>query len=77
MLIVHTHTILRDKIFFNLTLTSVGVSIIYGISNLVEGFRKANIKPIKSYFVGKQKFNNQRFFLWHDRLGQFGSPIIR
>ena len=46
-----THTILRDKIFFNLTLTSVSVSTIFGTSNLTEGSKRANMKSIKSYVV--------------------------
>ena len=68
---------IRDKIFFNLTQTSVRVSTISGISNLTKGFGKTNIKPIKSYFVVNQKFNNPKIFIfWQDKLGQFGSPII-
>ena len=31
-----THTILQDKIFFNLTLISAHVNTIFGISNLIE-----------------------------------------
>ena len=39
-----THTILRDKrYFFNLTLTNASVSTISGISNLIEGSKRANI----------------------------------
>ena len=39
-----THTILQDKIYFlSLTLTSGNVSTIYGTSNLIEGFERANI----------------------------------
>ena len=72
-----SHNILWDKIFFNLTLTSVSVSTTSGTSNLSEGFGRENIKPIKSYVIVYQKFNNPKtFILWHDILGQFGSPII-
>ena len=56
-----THTILQDKIFFNLTLTSNCVSTISDISNLTKGCGRANIKLIKSYFVVNQKFNNPIF----------------
>ena len=39
-----THTILRDKRYFlELTLIKANVSTIYGTTNLVEGFRRANI----------------------------------
>ena len=39
-----THTIFRDKRYFlKLTLIKANVSTIYGITNLVEGFRRANI----------------------------------
>ena len=39
-----THTILQDKRYFlELTLIKVNVSIIFGTTNLVEGFEKANI----------------------------------
>ena len=57
-----TQTILRDKIFFNLILTSASVSTIYSISNLAEVFERANLKAIKSYFVRNQKFNNPKIF---------------
>ena len=40
-----THTILRDKRYFlELTLTKANVSTIFGTTNLVEGFGRANIK---------------------------------
>ena len=39
-----THTILRDKRYFiDLTLTNANVSTIYDTTNLIEGFRRANI----------------------------------
>ena len=72
-----THTVLRDKIFFNLTLISAYVSTIFGISSLIEGLGRENIKPIKSYFVVNHKFNNPKIFiLWHNILGRFGFSII-
>ena len=55
-----THTILWDKIFFNLTLTSVRVITIFGISTLTNGFGRASINHIKSYFVVNHKFNNPK-----------------
>ena len=40
-----THTILQDKRYFlELTLTKANVSTIFGTTNLVEGFGRANIK---------------------------------
>ena len=37
-----------------------------------------NIKPIESYVVVNQKFNNpNNFVLWHDRLGHLGSSMMR
>ena len=39
-----THTILQDKRYFlDLTLTNVNASTITGITNLIEGFGRANI----------------------------------
>ena len=39
-----THTILRDKRYFlDLTLTNANVGTISGTTNLIEGFRRANI----------------------------------
>ena len=37
-----------------------------------------NIKPIDSYVVVNQKFNDQKIFiLWHDRLSRHGSSMMR
>ena len=36
------------------------------------------IKPIESYVVVNQKFNDPNFFvIWHDRLGHLGSSMMR
>ena len=36
------------------------------------------IKPIESYFVMNQKFNDQKVFvLWHERLGHLGFSMMR
>ena len=36
------------------------------------------IKPIESYVVVNQKFNNPKvFIIWHDRLGHPGSSMMR
>ena len=52
-------------------------SIIYGkkivveiLSSFSSGLYHTTIKPIKSYVVVNQKFNNPKaFILWHDKLG--------
>ena len=37
-----------------------------------------NIKPIDSYAIIHQKFNDQKtFVLWHDRLGHLGSSMMQ
>ena len=37
-----------------------------------------NIKPIKSYVIMNQKFNDPKTFaLWHDMLGHLGSSMMR
>ena len=46
-----------------LTLTSANASTIFGTSNLSEGFKRTNIKSIKSYVVMNQKFNNPNIFI--------------
>ena len=59
--------------------------IVLGKNTVVErltyfflGFNHSNIKSIKSYVVINQKFNNLKIFiLCHDKLGQFGSLMIR
>ena len=39
---------------------------------------RTNIKPIESYVVVNQKFNNPKtFVLWHDKLGHPGSSMMR
>ena len=56
----HSHYF-QDEIFFILTLKSVRV--ISSTSNLTQGSERASIKPIKSYVVENQKFNNPMFFI--------------
>ena len=59
--------------------------IVFGKNTVVErltyfflGLNHSNIKSIKSYVVMKQKFNNLKMYiLCHDKLGQFGSLMIR
>ena len=42
------------------------------------GLYHTTIKPIKSYVVVNQKFNDRKtFVLWHDRLGHPGSSMMR
>ena len=42
------------------------------------GLYHTNIKPIESYVVMNQKFNDPKTFsLWHDRLGYPGSSMMR
>ncbi|RVW79791.1 Retrovirus-related Pol polyprotein from transposon TNT 1-94 [Vitis vinifera] len=42
------------------------------------GLYHTTIKPIESYVVVNQKFNNPKVFvLWHDRLGHPGSSMMR
>ena len=60
-------------------------SIVYGKKLVVEtllafsiGLYHTTIKPIESYVVMNQKFNNPKtFVLWHDRLSHPGSSMMR
>ena len=60
-------------------------SIVYGKKLVVEtllafstGMSHTNIKPIESYVVVNQKFNDPKTFVfWHDRLGHPGSSMMR
>ena len=60
-------------------------SIVYGKKHVVEtlsafstGLYHTTIKPIESYVVVNQKFNDPKtFILWHDRLGHPGSSMMR
>ena len=60
-------------------------SIVYGKKLDVEtllafstGLYHTTIKPIESYVVVNQKFNDPKtFILWHDRLGHLGSSMMR
>ena len=60
-------------------------SIVYGKKLMMEklsafsyGLYHTNIKPIESYVVVNQKFNNSKTFaLWHDKLGHLGSSMMR
>ena len=60
-------------------------SIIYGEKIVAEklptfssGLYHMTIKPIKSYAIMNQKFNDLKIFsLWHNRLGHPGSSMMR
>ena len=60
-------------------------SIVFGKKLVVEtlsafsiGLYHTTIKPIESYVVVNQKFNDPKpFVLWHDRLGHPGSSMVR
>ena len=48
------------------------------LSTFSYGLYHTNIKPIESYDIVNQKFNNPKtFVLWHDRLGHPGSSMMR
>ena len=60
------------------------ISIVYGKKLIVERhlafsfeLYHTTIKPIESYVIVNQKFNNPKtFILWHDRLGNPGSSMM-
>ena len=60
-------------------------SIVYGKKLIIEKLSPysfvlyhTNIKPIESYVVLNQKFNNpMTFVLWHDKLGHPKSSMMR
>ena len=60
-------------------------SIVFGKKLVIEtlsafsiGLYHTTIKPIESYIVVNQKFNDLKtFVLWHDRLGHPGSSMMR
>ena len=59
-------------------------SIVFGKKLIMEklstfsfGLYHTNIKPIESYVVVNQKFNDPKtFVLWHDRVGHLGFSMM-
>ena len=48
------------------------------ISTFSFGLYHTTIKPIESYVVVNQKFNNPKVFVfWHERLGHLGFSMMR
>ena len=64
-----------------LSITSIVSSnklVVETLSAFSTGLYHTTIKPIESYVVVNQKFNDPKtFVLWHERLGHSGSSMMR
>ena len=76
----HIETMNEDNVGY-LYITSIisGQKVIMEkLPTFFSGLYHTTIKPIESYVVVNQKFNDPKVFvIWHDRLGHTGSSMIR